>query len=104
MTVITVIMLELILTLWIHDSLLLNVVMLVPTGIGCEIGGHAGDAGPAARLLATVCDRLILHPNVVNGSDLNEMPENALYVAEIVNWRVQKLLLHPDRAQTRTSN
>jgi hypothetical protein len=57
-----------------------NAVMLAPTGIGCEIGGHAGDAGPAARLLATVCDRLILHPNVVNGSDLNEMPENALYV------------------------
>ena len=55
-----------------------NVVMLVPTGIGCEIGGHAGDAGPAARLLASVCDRLLLHPNVVNGSDMNEMPENAL--------------------------
>ena len=30
--------------------------------------------------------------------------ENELYVAEIVNWRVQKLLLHPDKATTRTSN
>lgn len=55
-------------------------VFLVPTGIGTEIGGHAGDATPAARVLAEACDRLIIHPNVVNASDLNEMPENALYV------------------------
>ena len=26
-----------------------NVVLIVPTGIGAEIGGHAGDAGPVAR-------------------------------------------------------
>jgi hypothetical protein len=57
-----------------------NAVFLVPTGIGAEIGGHAGDATPAARVLAAACDRLITHPNVVNASDLNEMPENALYV------------------------
>ena len=57
-----------------------NVVMLVPTGIGAEIGGHAGDAGPAARLLAGACDTLITHPNVVNASDINELPENGLYV------------------------
>jgi hypothetical protein len=54
--------------------------MLVPTGIGCELGGHAGDANAAARLLASVCDTLITHPNVVNASDLNELPENGLYV------------------------
>ena len=58
----------------------MNAVMIIPTGIGCEIGGHAGDATPAARLLGSVCDKLILHPNVVNASDINEMPENALYV------------------------
>ncbi|MBI3301389.1 MAG: DUF3326 domain-containing protein [Deltaproteobacteria bacterium] len=57
-----------------------NVVLLVPTGIGAEIGGHAGDAGPVARMLAEVSDTLVLHPNVVNASDLNEMPQNALYV------------------------
>ena len=57
-----------------------NAVFLVPTGIGAEIGGHAGDATPAARVLATMCDRLVTHPNVVNASDLNEMPDNALYV------------------------
>lgn len=57
-----------------------NVVLIIPTGIGCEIGGHAGDANPVAKLLGLVCDNLILHPNVVNASDINEMPENALYV------------------------
>jgi hypothetical protein len=57
-----------------------NAVFLVPTGIGSAIGGHAGDATPAARVLAEACDGLITHPNVVNASDLNEMPENALYV------------------------
>lgn len=57
-----------------------NAVMVVPTGIGAEIGGHAGDAGPAARLLAGACDKLITHPNVVNASDINELPENGLYV------------------------
>ncbi len=57
-----------------------NVVLLVPTGIGAEIGGHAGDAGPVARMLAKVSDTMVLHPNVVNASDLNELPENALYV------------------------
>ncbi|MDD5090885.1 MAG: DUF3326 domain-containing protein [Candidatus Wallbacteria bacterium] len=58
----------------------MNVVMIVPTGIGCEIGGHCGDAQPVARLLGSCCDKLILHPNVVNASDLNEMPPNSLYV------------------------
>lgn len=57
-----------------------NVVLLIPTGIGAEIGGHSGDAGPVARLLAASCDNLVVHPNVVNASDINELPENALYV------------------------
>ena len=57
-----------------------NIAMLVPTGIGAEIGGDAGDATPVARMLATQCDHLITHPNVVNASDINEMPDNCLYV------------------------
>ena len=57
-----------------------NVVLVVPTGIGADIGGHAGDAAPVARLLGAACDTLITHPNVVNASDLNEMPDNGLYV------------------------
>ncbi len=65
-----------------------NTVLLVPTGIGAEIGGHAGDATPVARLLASVCDNLITHPNVVNASDINEMPENGLYVEGSVICRL----------------
>ncbi|MEN0063824.1 MAG: DUF3326 domain-containing protein [Myxococcota bacterium] len=57
-----------------------NTVMVVPTGIDCAIGGHAGDATAAARLLATVSDQVVVHPNVVNASDINEQPANALYV------------------------
>ena len=48
-----------------------NAVLLVPTGIGAEIGGHAGDATPVAKLLAEACDTLVTHPNVVNASDFN---------------------------------
>ena len=65
-----------------------NVALLVPTGIGAEIGGHAGDAGPLARMLAEVCDTLVLHPNVVNASDINEMPMDALYVEGSVLTRL----------------
>lgn len=53
--------------------------LLIPTGIGLEVGGHAGDAGPAARAIGAACDRIMLHPNVVNASDLNGMPANSLY-------------------------
>lgn len=55
-------------------------VLIIPTGIGCPIGGHAGDANPVAKLIGACCDKVILHPNVVNASDINEMPDNALYV------------------------
>jgi hypothetical protein len=65
-----------------------NVVLAVPTGIGADIGGHAGDAAPVARLLGAACDTLVTHPNVVNASDLNEMPENALYVEGSVLCRL----------------
>jgi hypothetical protein len=65
-----------------------NVVLLVPTGVNAEVGGHAGDAGPVARLFASVADTLITHPNVVNGSDINELPENGLYVEGSVICRL----------------
>lgn len=57
-----------------------NVALVIPTGIGCSVGGHAGDANPVVKLLASMCDTLITHPNAVNASDLNELPSNALYV------------------------
>ena len=57
-----------------------NAVLVVPTGIGADIGGHAGDATPVAQLLSSICDTLVTHPNVVNASDINEIPLNSLYV------------------------
>lgn len=77
-----------------------NVVLLVPTGIGSVIGGHAGDANPVARLLASNCDTLITHPNVVNASDINDLPENGLYVEGSVITRVMMGIsgLQPVRA------
>ena len=57
-----------------------NAVMVVPTGVGAEIGGHAGDATPVAALLASACDTLVMHPNVVNASDVIDLPTNAMYV------------------------
>lgn len=57
-----------------------NAVLLIPTGVGAELGGHSGDGGPLSRLMSSVCDTLITHPNVVNASDINELPENGLYV------------------------
>ena len=57
-----------------------NAVLIIPTGIGAKIGGHCGDANAVARLIASACDNLITHPNVVNASDINEMTENTLYV------------------------
>lgn len=55
-------------------------VLLVPTGIGADIGGYAGDAIPVARAIASVCDRLITHPNVLNGAQLYWPLANGFYV------------------------
>jgi hypothetical protein len=57
-----------------------TVMLIVPTGIGAAIGGYAGDALPVARSLAQVADRLITHPNVLNGAQLYWPLPNALYV------------------------
>lgn len=58
----------------------MNIVMIIPTGVGAKIGGNAGDANPVAKLLASCCDNLIVHPNVVNAADINEMTDNMWYV------------------------
>lgn len=57
-----------------------TVVLLVPTGIGASIGGYAGDALPVARAIAQVCDRLITHPNVLNGAQLYWPLAHSFYV------------------------
>jgi Protein of unknown function (DUF3326) len=57
-----------------------NVALIIPTGIGAAIGGYAGDALPVARAIAQVCDRLVTHPNVLNGAQLYWPIPNAWYV------------------------
>ena len=49
----------------------MNTVVIIPTGIGCEIGGHAGDATPVIKLLANISNNLITHPNAVNALNTN---------------------------------
>lgn len=58
----------------------MNGVFIIPTGLGCAIGGDAGDAVCSVNLIASMCDRLIVNPNAVNASDINEMAGNCLYV------------------------
>ena len=58
----------------------LPTVLIIPTGIGCTIGGYAGDAIPAARLLASASECLITHPNVMNGGSLYWPDSHIQYV------------------------
>jgi hypothetical protein len=48
----------------------LPTLLVIPTGVGCVVGGYAGDGLPAARLLAAASGCLITHPNVMNGASL----------------------------------
>ncbi len=54
--------------------------VIVPTGVGAAIGGYAGDALPVVRAIAQVADRVITHPNVMNGASLYWNLPNVLYV------------------------
>ena len=55
-------------------------VLIVPTGVGAAIGGYAGDALPVAKAIASLSDRLITHPNVLNGAQLYWPLDNTYYV------------------------
>ncbi|AUC61223.1 hypothetical protein AA637_08635 [Cyanobacterium sp. HL-69] len=55
-------------------------VLIVPTGVGASVGGYAGDALPVARVMGQVCDRLVTHPNVMNGASLYWSGDNIDYV------------------------
>ena len=54
-------------------------VVVVPTGVGAAIGGYAGDALPVARTFAAVADRVVTHPNVMNGAQLYWPAPELLY-------------------------
>ena len=56
----------------------LNGVMIIPTGIACALGGDAAYL-PGVKLISSCVNKLIVNPNAVNASDINEMPNNCLY-------------------------
>jgi hypothetical protein len=75
--------------------------MVVPTGVGCRVGGYAGDALPAARLLAAASGCLITHPNVLNAAALYWSDPRLHYVE---GWALNRfaagdLALLPGRRQ-----
>ena len=56
-----------------------NAVFIIPTGIGASIGGFAGDASPAVKLISKVCP-VITNPKTVNAAVFSGIGENILYV------------------------
>jgi len=79
----------------------LPTLMVVPTGIGCEVGGYAGDAVPAARLLAAASGCLITHPNVMNGASRYWGDPRIHYVegSSLDRFAAGELALEPVRSQ-----
>ena len=53
--------------------------MIVPTGVGANIGGYAGDASPVAQKIAKHIP-LIVNPNIVNAAVFSGITSNMLYV------------------------
>jgi hypothetical protein len=56
------------------------VINIVPTGVRAAVGGYIADATPVTNVLSHIVDKIIVHPNVVNGSFINYMQNNVLYV------------------------
>ncbi len=79
----------------------LPTLLVIPTGIGCAVGGYAGDALPAARLLAAASGCLITHPNVMNGAALYWSDPRIHYVegSSLDRFAAGELLLQPVRRQ-----
>jgi hypothetical protein len=79
----------------------LPTLLVIPTGIGCAVGGFAGDALPAARLLAAASGCLITHPNVMNGAALYWSDPRIHYVegSSLDRFAAGEQLLQPVRQQ-----
>ncbi|MCX5944530.1 MAG: DUF3326 domain-containing protein [Cyanobacteria bacterium] len=75
--------------------------LVIPTGIGCAIGGYAGDGLPAARLLAAASGCLVTHPNVMNGASLYWSDPRIQYVEGscLDRFAAGELALRPVRRQ-----
>ena len=55
-----------------------TVAISIPTGVGAEIGGFAGDGGKIAKMFSKHFN-VLCHPNVVNGGILSGINPNILY-------------------------
>ena len=79
----------------------LPTLLVIPSGVGCEIGGFAGDAIPAARLLAAASGCLITHPNVMNGASLYWNDSRIHYVEgySLDKFAAGEITLQPVRQQ-----
>tara|TARA_B100000965_G_scaffold234512_1_gene196429 strand:- start:874 stop:1983 length:1110 start_codon:yes stop_codon:yes gene_type:complete len=79
----------------------LPTLLIIPTGIGCDVGGYSGDAIPVARLLASASQCLITHPNVMNGGSLYWTDPYIHYVEgySLNLFATGKLFLKPVRQQ-----
>ena len=73
---------------------------ILPTGIGLQIGGFAGDGTVATNLLARAADIVVTHPNAVNAAGLNWARPNVLYVegAMLDTWLAGAIALRPARS------
>ena len=68
----------------------------IPTGIGLDIGGYAGDFGYIAREFSKHF-KLILNPNAVNGGILSAINDEMLYTEGFAldNFLMGKINLKP---------
>jgi hypothetical protein len=55
------------------------VVNIIPTGIGAQIGGFAGDSNPLNTILEEISDIVITNPNVVNAASLYSATKKTFY-------------------------
>lgn len=76
-----------------------TVVHIVPTGVQANFGGYIADATPITNVMAEIADRVITHPNVLNGSYINYGVSNVLYVEgySLDRFLENKLSLKPIR-------
>lgn len=77
-------------------------ILIIPTGLGCALGGDAAYL-PGVKLISKCVDKLIVNPNAVNASDINEMPENSLYVeGSLINRLLQgRINIEPVKSYNR---
>ncbi|GIW21716.1 MAG: hypothetical protein KatS3mg068_0723 [Candidatus Sericytochromatia bacterium] len=55
------------------------VVNIIPTGIGAQIGGFAGDSNPVNTLLEEISDIVVTNPNSVNAASLFSATKKTFY-------------------------